>query len=803
MGMIWLISFLAIVLVLSYQRASLKVWVIGLGVFLLIFSFLSNAHPFWITLDWLIFAVIFIPLLIRPLRQKLLTQHILKIYRRAMPSLSETEKQALTAGTVGWTKDIFSGMPDWQKLHKMPKPTLSPEEQSFLQGPVEELCGMVDNWTINQNMQIPEAIFQFIKQKGFFGMIIPKRYGGLEFSAIAHSEVITKIASISTAVATVVSVPNSLGPGELLLHYGTEEQKNYYLPRLAKGEEIPCFALTSPVAGSDAGSIEDYGIIIQHEGKPHIKLTWNKRYITLAPIATVIGLAFKLYDPDKILGGESDRGITCALIPTSTQGVRHGHRHYPLHSAFPNGPTQGEDVLMPLDSVIGGEKMIGKGWLMLMECLAAGRAISLPSMATGGARAGALASGVYARARRQFRTYIGNFGGIKQALAYQGAYAYTANALRVFTVNLIDQGEKPAVAGAISKYHATEYGRLVGRHAMDVHGGKGICMGPNNYLAQSYCESPIAITVEGANILTRSMIIFGQGAVRCHPYVLPEMLAALDPDPQESLKKFDKEIFAHFGYLFSNFSRALCLSVSDGLIASAPKGGLKRYYQRFTRYSAVLAFVADICMISIGGALKRREKLSARLGDLLSYVYVGTSVLKFYRDHNSEENPEELKVVKWICEDILFNLQAALDELLYNLPNRPVAFFLRLMTLPFGKSYRPPHDFLTNQVADLLSMPSVLRERLGENLYLTPTPNNKVGEMNDSLADIISVEPLYSKISRAEHEGKIQGKTFAELIDAAEKAELLSTAEASKLRQVYATRMKFINVDDFPPEFFK
>ncbi len=803
MLLIWWICFLAILFTLSFLRASLRVWAVALGAFLLVISYLSHFHPFWIGLDWVIFAAVFIPLLITPLRRLLLTHHILKVYRNAMPTLSETEKQALTAGTVGWTKDLFSGMPDWQILLQMKKPTLSTLEKEFLDGPTEELCTMIDNWSISQSMQVPEEVLSFIKNHGFFGMIIPKQYGGLEFSAYAHSEVITKICSISTAVGTIVSVPNSLGPAELLLHYGTEEQKNYYLPRLAKGEEIPCFALTSPVAGSDAGSIEDFGIVFVKDGKPHLKLTWKKRYITLAPIATVIGLAFKLYDPDKILGPELDRGITCALIPADTEGVIHGNRHYPLHSAFPNGPTEGHEVIISLDAIIGGEKMIGQGWLMLMECLAAGRAISLPSMATGSSRMGALASGAYGRARRQFNTYIGNFGGVKQSLAYIGGYAYAGNALRVFTVNLIDQGEKPAVAGAISKYHATEYGRAVGHHAMDVHGGKGICMGPNNYLAQAYMESPIAITVEGANILTRSMIIFGQGAIRCHPYVLPEMMAAQDPDPVSSLQKFDKEIFGHFGYLISNFSRAFLLGLTDGRLATVPKGPFKRFYQKFSRYSAVLGFVSDVCMISIGGALKRREKLSARLGDLLSYVYVGSAVLKYYEDHNREDNPDEIKVVQWICEDILSRLQISLDELLHNLPNRYVAFFLRLITLPFGKNYRPPHDTLTNDVSDLLSMPSVLRDRLAENIFITPTPNNKIGEFNSILPDIISVEPLYSKINRAANEGKIFGKTYLERIDAAEEAKIIDPDQSQKLREVYALRMKFIDVDDFPPDFFR
>lgn len=803
----WIVVFCVAAIVLAFQRAALLIWTIGLGALLLLMSFLTPPGIVWTAVYWLVFAAIFIPLNVLPLRRKFITKHILAAYRQAMPEMSDTEKEALTAGGVGWTADIFSGMPNWTKFLEAPGPEISDEEQAFLEGPVNELCEMLDNWQISQDMQVPATVLDFIKKSGFFGMIIPKRYGGLEFSAIMHSHVITKVSGVSTAVATILSVPNSLGPAELLLQYGTEEQKNYYLPRLAKGEEIPCFALTSPTAGSDAGSISDFGIICKQEfegvERTCIKLTWNKRYITLAPIATLLGLAFKLYDPEKILGDKEEYGITCALVPTSTKGVVTGHRHYPLESAFPNGPTQGEEVVIPIDWVIGGASMVGAGWRMLMECLAAGRGISLPSMVTGGAKRAALASGAYARARRQFGTHIGDFGGIQEALARIGSNAYLGDALRVFTVTPQDHGVVPVVASAISKCHATTRARAVINDAMDVHGGKGICMGPSNYLAQGYMEMPISITVEGANILTRSMIIYGQGAIRCHPYILPELTSAKDPDQKLSLMHFDRAFFAHVGFMFSNKVRSLLLGLSHGYLAKAPSGPLKRYFQHFTRFSAALALASDAAMISLGGALKRKEQLSARLGDVLSSIYIGCAVLKHYTlTQQDDPNKEELKVVEYICQDLLFNIQCQLDELIRNFPNRFMAFFLRVNVFPLGKRFAPPSDKLGMKVAKLMVSPSRLRQRLEQGTYTKTSSNNPIGRLNALLEDIIAIEPLLKKVRKAERTDVIKGKDLSELVRAAEQAEILTEADAKKLLKVEAQKMEFINVDDFPPEFF-
>ena len=807
LAVVWILIFLVATIVLCFQRASLPVWTLSFGGLLLALTFLDHPGVVWLGVWWLLYVVVFGILNILPLRRFLVTHAILDAYRKVMPTMSETEKEALTAGGVGWTADLFSGMPDWQKLINLPGPRISKEEHAFLDGPVEQLCAMLNNWDISRSMQVPDSVWNFIKANGFFGMIIPKQFGGKEFSAVMHARVISKVSSVCTAVATILSVPNSLGPAELLLHYGTDEQKNHYLPRLANGEDIPCFALTSPVAGSDASSITDYGVVCQAEfnGKQQtcLRLNWDKRYITLAPVATLLGLAFKLYDPEHILGDQDELGITCALIPVTTANVVTGRRHFPLHSAFPNGPTQGKDVIVPIDYIIGGAKMAGAGWRMLMECLAAGRGISLPSMVMGGAIQGTLASGSYARIRRQFNTHIGDFGGIQEALARMVGNAYSADAMRMLTVTPLDHGVKPVVASAIAKCHATQMGRYISTDAMDVQGGKAICMGPKNYLAQPYIETPISITVEGANILTRSMIIFGQGVIRCHPYILPELTSAQDQDRDRSLQKFDRAIFSHIGFLWSNKVRAFVLGLTNGYLATAPNGPLKRYYQQFSRFSAVLAFMADMSMITLGAELKRREQLSARLGDLLSYLYIGSSVLKNYSlNANNDKDGEERLLVKWICQDLLFKLQTQLSGLLANLPNRWLRFSLRMVVMPLGHRILPPSDKLGIQVANLLQRPGRVRELLGQFVYMTPNDNNPMGKMDALLADVISVEPLEKKVLRAARKDEIHGKNLPELIKAAVAANILSTEEGEQLHRVYLARMEFIHVDDFGPEAF-
>ena len=803
MTLAWIVLWMAVMMVLAFNRASLSVWTIGVGVFLLLCSFFSNFHIAVLTLFWIIYAGIFVILNVSLLRRLLLSRYIFAFYRKVTPTLSVTEREALNAGSVGWEGELFSGMPHWENLQKSKISKLSAEERAFLDGPVEKFCEMVNSWHMYHTMDIPKKLLDFLRENGFLGMIIPKQYGGLEFSHFAHSQVITKLASSSCATAILTSVPNSLGPAELLLHYGTTEQKEYYLPRLAKGIDVPCFALTSPVAGSDAGAIEDYGGVCEaeFEGKKQLcmRMNWSKRYITLAPVATLLGLAFKLYDPDHLLGKKESLGITCALIPVETKGVEIGRRHVPLHSPFPNGPTKGHDVILPLTAIIGGVKMAGQGWRMLMECLAAGRSISLPSMVTGGARMAGVATGAYARIREQFHLPIAKFGGVEEALTRIATNIYQMEALRTFTVSVLDQGQRPAVASALSKYHATEMGRRTVNDAMDIHGGKGICMGPNNYLAQGYIELPVSITVEGANILTRSMIIFGQGAVRCHPYVLNEMMAAMNDDVEAGLKLFDQAIFGHLGFMGSNKVRTFVLGLTNGYWSRAPKNELKRFYQQFSRFSAALAYTADIAMMTMGGALKRAEKLSARFGDLLSYLYIGSSVLRFYEETDLPKS--EFPVIQWICQDLLFKMQTQLNGVLENIPNAWVGRICRGIVFPRGRYLKAPSDQLGAVVAKLLTEQSEFRKRMTRDLYYTPNDNNPAAKLEKILSDVISVESIEKRLAQARREYHGIAKTRAEWVEAAEQHHVISEAEAKKVTAVFAAKMSVINVDDFNANF--
>lgn len=803
MTFVWLSIPILMCLVLSYHRASLSVFTLAFGVYFIFVTAFSTLTTPSLIITWSVFAVIATVLNWRFLRRMLLTKYIFNIFRKSLPSLSKTEKEALAAGTVGWDGELFSGMPDWQKCLAFPGPKLSEEETQFLNGPVSELCAMIDNWDITHNrFNLPEDMWQFLKTNGFFGMIIPKRFGGKEFSAYAHSAILTKIAGRSMSVASVVAVPNSLGPAELLLHYGTESQQNYYLPRLAQGQEIPCFALTGPEAGSDAGAMPDYGIVCKGEFEGRevlgIRLNWNKRYITLAPIATVIGLAFKLYDPDHLIGGKEALGITCALIPADLPGISIGRRHYPLNSAFPNGPIQGKDVFIPIDWIIGGVEMVGQGWRMLVECLAAGRAISLPAMATGGAKIAAYATGAYARIRNQFHLPIGKFGGVEEALARIAAHTYMMEATRIFTVCALDRHEKPAVPAAISKYHVTEMGRKVINDAMDIHGGKGICMGPRNYLANTYQETPISITVEGANILTRSMIIFGQGAIRCHPYILQEMEAVQFEDKQTGLKAFDKAIFAHLGFTLSNAVRSFVLGITNARWSGAPDNSLKKYYQHLTRFSAALAFVSDIAMMTMGGALKRKEQLSARLGDVLSMLYIGSAILKQFNDHGSPEN--EQPVVVWACQSILYAAQKQLHAALVNFSPAILGAVLRFWIFPLGKRHVEPTDKAGQKVARLMLNPDALRNCLAKDAYLVKGANNPVGYMEEALIKIIACEELEQRLNTAEQQKKIHGYTFEQKVKEAVNKNILTAAEAQRLLEAYYARREVLAVDDFAPE---
>ncbi len=747
---------------------------------------------------------------VRPLRRTLLSRPLFKTYKTILPQMSDTEREALEAGTVWWDGELFRGNPDWNKLLAYPVPKLSSEEQSFLDHEVEEACALVDDWQVTTELHdlTPQA-WQYIKDKGFLGMIIPKKYGGLEFSAYAHSQVVTKLSTRSSALSVSVMVPNSLGPAELLLHYGTEAQKNHYLPRLAKGIEIPAFALTSPWAGSDAASIPDVGIVCkgpwQGQEVLGMRVTWDKRYITLGPVCTILGLAFHLYDPDGLLGSRKHIGITCALVPHDTPGVDLGRRHFPLDAMFMNGPTRGKDVFMPLDYIIGGPAMVGQGWRMLMECLAAGRSISLPSSNTGMAQMTARAVGAYARVRSQFKMSVGRFEGVEEALTRIGAYTYMMDAVRKMTAGAIDLGEKPSVVSAIAKYHVTERARQVVNDGMDIVGGKGICLGPSNFIGRAYQQIPIGITVEGANILTRSLILFGQGAIRCHPYVLKEMQAAQNPNEEEGLQQFDQALFGHIAFTIRHGFGAIGKGLSGSHFVAVPNNvapETRRYYQQLTRFSSAFAFLSDISMLVLGGELKRREKISARLGDILSMLYLCSATLKRYESEGRQA--ADAPLMHWAIWDAMYKAQMAFDGVIDNFPNRLIGRLLYRIVFPLGRPYAVPSDRIGHQVAKLLISPSAARDRLTAETYLPTDANEAIGALEQALAATIEAEPIEAKIRAAEKSG-----TFADLPEAnvrdlahaAFAAGVVTVTEYALLKRRNELRDIVIHVDDFPHDF--
>ncbi len=801
----WLLLFVGGAIYLAYNRIGLFTSTVAAGAALVAYTAFGDGSFLWLLLLWLLFAA-FAALNLTEFRREKLTKPLLAIYRTLLPSMSDTEREALEAGNVWWDGELFSGMPEWSRLMSYPAPKLSEEEQAFIDGPCEELCRMLDDWHIaHARGDMPPDVWAFIKKHRFFAMIIPKQYGGLEFSAYANAMVIAKLASRSTTASSTVGVPNSLGPAELLLYYGTDEQKERYLPGLASGDEIPCFALTSPQAGSDAAAIIDSGIVCkgqwQGEEIVGIRLNWNKRYITLAPVATVLGLAFKLYDPDHLIGEQDEYGITAALIPTDTPGVIVGRRHNPLTIPFQNGPTSGKDVFVPLDYIIGGQEMAGKGWKMLVELLSVGRAITLPSSAAGGSQAAAYASGAYTQIRRQFNLPVAKFDGVGEALARIAGHTYIMNAAISITAGAIDQGEKPAVPSAILKYHCTELGRKVGADAMDVHGGKAIMMGPKNYLGLGYMSAPIAITVEGANILTRSLIIFGQGAMRCHPFVLRELNAARDPDEDRGLVEFDDALFSHIGYAISNLARSFFLALTHAKMSRVPLNTpTRRYYQNINRYSAAFALATDFALLTLGGKLKIKELLSARLGDVLSSMYLASAVLKHFE--NQGRRACDLPLVEWSVRTLMYNAQEQLHSFLRNFPNRPVAFFLRAFIFPRGRTYSAPSDELARRVVDVITTTGEGRERLSEQAYTTLEPGNPLGLLQEALELSEQLAPLEEKLKQARKEGLVASDYLGYQIAEAEKAGVIGDPEAEKLREYLDKVEALLAVDDFAPDEF-
>ncbi len=736
-----------------------------------------------------------------PLRRAVISGPIMKLIGPMLPKMGETERVALDAGTVWWDGDLFSGAPDWKKLLAFEPRPLSEEERAFLDGPVEDLCAMMDDWQITKRRDLSPEVWAYLKEKHFLGMIIPKEYGGLGFSAIAHSAVVTKLASRSVTAAVTVMVPNSLGPAELLLHYGTEEQKNHYLPRLASGEDIPCFALTEPGAGSDAASTQSNGVVCRgsHDGEEvlGLRLNWNKRYITLAPVATVVGLAVRLFDPEGLLGGEKDLGITCVLVPRDLPGIEIGNRHDPLNIPFQNGPTRGTDVFVPLESIIGGRDGAGQGWRMLMESLAAGRSISLPSLSVGAVELSARAAGAYATVREQFGLPIGRFEGVEEALARIAGHAYLLDAARILTCGAVDAGEKPAVVSAIAKAYMTETMRGTVNDAMDILAGAAICRGPRNIIADAYTSVPISITVEGANILTRSLIVYGQGAIRCHPFVHDEMEAIAKQDKA----LFDRAFFGHVNFVFTNAVRALLLGLSGGKLDSSPVSGPSaRYFQAFTRFSAAFSLISDAALATLGGELKRREKLSGRLADALAWLYLGSATLK--RFHDAGRAGDERPYMEWCCQLALHNIEEALRGVLENLPNRPAAWLLRLLVFPLGPRHRPPSDALGAKIAKGLLDGNEMRERLAGDIYIPPETEDGLGKLEAALAKTVAAATDKAKIRDALRAGLLSKAPEDALIEAAEKAGVIDADGAERLNKAHEARTDVIQVDDFDEETY-
>ncbi len=799
----WLLVLAGVTFALATFSPSLIVSTVVGAIILLgamMFGYLGGFFAVLLVLLFIAAAVIFN---VRDLRMKLVSSPMLNYVRKVLPPMSNTEREAIEAGTVWWDAELFQGNPNWKELLDYPEAKLSEEEQAFCDGPVEELCAMMNDWEITyEHNNLPKPAWDHIKKHLFLGMVIPKEYGGLGFSAMAHSEVVTKLSARSVSGGVCVMVPNSLGPGELLLHYGTDEQKNYYLPRLAKGDEIPCFALTGPSAGSDAGAMPDYGIVCkgQHNGKEvlGLRVTWEKRYITLGPIATLLGLAFKAYDPDGLMGDVEDLGITCALIPTDTEGVNIGRRHMPLNQAFMNGPNSGNDVFIPMEWIIGGEEMLGQGWRMLMESLSVGRGISLPSSGVAAGKACSRFVGGYSRVRRQFNLPIGRFEGIEEVLGRTAGLTYTMDAGRRLTCAALDNGEKPSVVSAILKHFNTESMRTVVNDGMDIIGGKGICLGPSNFLGRAYQGIPVGITVEGANILTRSMIVFGQGALRCHPWLIKEIQSASLPNRQEALENFDEALRGHIGYAIQNGARSVLHGLTKGRLVKAPISGPNaKYYRRLTRMSAAYSFLADFAMLFLGGGLKRKEMLSGRFADGLIHMYMASAVLKRFEDTGAPKEDQEL--MEWSVRYCLFQTQVALDQILRNFPSTPIGLILRGIVFPLGRRYRTPNDKLTQACARVLMQPSEARDRLTEGLYITRDPGDATGAIEYALDCVMAAADAERKIKDSRKK-QPYGVTYEAWLQSLAGEGIITAEEVTLVAVAAKATHAVVMVDDFPNE---
>lgn len=751
------------------------------------------------------------------LRLDKLSRPLLGWVRGRLPKLSDTEQEALKSGSVDWDGELFSGKPEWNKLLDAAPAHLTSEEQAFLDGPVEELCKMLDDWQItHEHYDLPDKVWKFIRSKGFFGLVIPKEDGGLGFSNTAHSEIVMKISTRSVSAAVTVMVPNSLGPGELLMHYGTDEQKQHYLPRLAGGDEIPCFALTSPVAGSDAGAIPDKGIVCKGEwnGKEvmGLKVTWNKRYITLAPVATLIGLAIKVYDPEHLLGEQDDIGVTCVLVPRDTDGVNAGTRHLPMNTVFMNGPTWGTEVFIPMDQVIGGQDMLGKGWTMLLECLSIGRSISLPALGTGAGKLASLATGSYAYTREQFGRTISQFEGVQEALEPIAGYTYMMDAARLLTVGMLDRGVRPAVPSAVLKYRNTDLMREVINHAMDVVAGRGVITGPRNFLARAYQAVPIGITVEGANILTRSLMIFGQGAIRCHPFIVEEIEAAGMEDQDKAAKKFDGIFYRHLAHTTRNALRSFVLGLSKGWLETAPRHGeIQQYYRQLGRFSAAFAMMTDVTLLTVGGGLKARQRLSGRMADCLVHLYYATAVIKQWHEEGYPEDQRDL--VEWSLQTCLHDLQNSMREAIINFPVAALRWPLRLIVFPLGATgLNGPDDKLGARVAATIVDDTPVRQRVSRGTFINQDPDDPLGRVLNAYKLANETAGMRQRLHEAirnrdedELDGiaLLMGHQRKELVDWACAQGIVTADECPKLEEALTALYDVIRVDAFDADGLK
>lgn len=797
----WIFALTLLLFCSSYLRLALIQWSVLLGIGVLAFNLFSSASNTVITVVWLIYLVIIIPLNLPSIRKVFISRIIFRGMKKVMPTISKTEQEALDAGDVWWEAELFNGKPDFDVIRKLKAPELTEEEQAFIDGPVESFCKMLDDWKITQqDYDLSAEAWQFAKDHKFFAMIIPKKYGGLEYSAYCHSQTVMKIGSRSGSAAVTVMVPNSLGPGKLLMTYGTQQQKDYYLPRLAQGIDIPCFALTGPDAGSDAGAMPDSGVICRGNDEDQqaiigIRLNFEKRYITLAPVASLLGIAFKLYDPDHLLGDTEELGITLALIKRDTEGVDIGQRHFPCNQAFMNGPVRGKDVFITLDAIIGGKDYIGKGWSMLMECLGDGRAISLPALGTAAGKMSARYTGAYARIRKQFNMPIGQFEGVEEVLTRIAGQAYAIDAARLMILSALDNGIVPSVLSGVVKQQSMERMRHIVNDSMDIHGGHGICMGPGNFLGRAYQLIPVGITVEGANILTRTMIVFGQGAMRSHPFLLKEVAAVHNPDTNAGLKAFDRALFSHIGFVISNVARSFWLGLGGARFVSAPGNHSTRYYYRqIIRMSAAFALLADICLAVLGGSLKRREKISGRLADILSNLYFCSAALKHYEDEGEQQ--DDLPLLRWVCEETLFNTQTAMKNIMKNLPAKFIGKLCNLIIFPLTKPYQQPDDNLGHNVAQLILTPTPSLERLSKGLFSSDNPNDATGRITYALERVLATQAMEKKLHQAYKNGQLKSRGYA-AYDEARDNKILSDNEYQQLQEARAAVRNAIKVDEF------